>query len=433
MIPVRALDRLRGRERARLLDRRGSVLAPVLARVRKIVAEVRDGGDAALRRFTLRFDRVDRARAEVPTAEVKAGLRRTPAAVRRALRTAAARIRAFHALLKPRDLRWTSPHACPGSVLGRRVVPYERVGIYVPGGRAAYPSTVLMGAVPARLAGVDRLLLASPPGPNGLPPDAVLAAAAIAGVDTVFAMGGAQAIAAFAYGTRTVPAVEKIVGPGNAWVTAAKVLVSDRVGIDSPAGPSEILVLSDGSGSARAIAADLIAQAEHAPDACSVLVTTAESQALEVAAELQRQLHDQPRDRIIRAALRASGALLVARSLDDAIGFANEFAPEHLSILTRAPQRTLSRIRRAGSVFLGVHSPVALGDYCSGTNHILPTAGSARIHSGLSTGDFVRHLTWQSFSPRGLRRLDEVAVTLARAEGLEAHARSLEIRRTLRP
>lgn len=429
MIPVRALHELSPRARARIVDRGARTLAPVEAAVKAIVARVRRDGDAALRAFTKKFDRVERRSPRVSETERNAGAARTPAPVRSALARAARRIRAFHVRVAPIAMSFAEP----GCELGRRPVPYDRVGIYVPGGSAAYPSTVLMAAVPARLAGVREIVLTTPPGPAGRIPDAVLAAAAIAKVDRVFAVGGAQAIAALAYGTRTVPAVDKIVGPGNSFVTAAKLLVRERVAIDLPAGPSEILVLSDGAGDPRFLAADLISQAEHSPDASAVLVTTSAVQAQAVAAALAVQVPDLPRHAIIRAALRSCGAILVARSLDDALDFANEFAAEHLTLATRDPHRTLTRIRHAGSIFLGPYAPVAIGDYCSGTNHVLPTAGAARLFSGLSTQDFVRYQTWQSFTERGLRRIASTAATIARAEGLEAHARALEIRREPRP
>lgn len=432
MIPVRALATLTARARAFLLERGARTTTPAFDVVRPILDAVRRRGDAAIREFTRTFDRVDRRSARVTPEEWRTGAAALAPKVRAALKRAAAQIESFHARQIPRDIRVPNPHGCAGSVLGRRPVALDRIGVYVPGGSAAYPSTVLMGAIPARLAGVGEIVLVSPPGRDGRLPPAVLAAAQIAGVDAVYAVGGAQAVAALAYGTRSIPAVDKIVGPGNAFVTAAKMLVRERVAIDLPAGPSEILIVSDGTGDPRFLAADMISQAEHSPDASAVLITTSARQARAVAAALHDQIADLPRAEILRKALRDCGAILIARTLKEAVDFANAYAAEHLTLATARPESTLRAIRHAGSIFLGAHAPVAIGDYCSGTNHVLPTAGAARMYSGLSVLDFLRFQTWQKFSPAGLARIAPTAVTIARAEGLEAHARALELRTGVR-
>jgi histidinol dehydrogenase len=304
------------------------------------------------------------------------------------------------------------------------VVPYERAGLYIPGGLAVYPSSLIMAAAPASVAGVRELVLCSPP-PI---PDVVLWTAKLCGVARVFRIGGAHAIAAMAYGTESVPRCEILAGPGNKFVTAAKKLVADEVAIDFLAGPTEILVLSDGETSAKFIAADLIAQSEHDPAACSILVTTSEKQAREVDAELDRQAPKHERREIIEKSLKERGALLVAENLDEAVGFSNRYAPEHLVLSCRQPHPILKQIRHAGSIFLGEYSPVAIGDYCAGPNAILPTLGDARRRSGLTANTFVKTLAYQNLSPEGLALMAPTAVALAKVENLGAHRRSIEIR-----
>ncbi len=393
--------------------------------VAAILARVRAEGDAALREMAADFDGVSLDSIEVPRARAAAALERVPANVRSALEQATENLRRAHVAQLPREVR---VEVAPGVTVGRRPDALARVGIYAPGGRAVYPSSVLMAAVPARVAGVGEVVLCSPPerGGDGAPSDLVLAAAAIAGVDRVFALGGAGAIAAMAYGTATVPAVDRIVGPGNAWVAEAKRQVAGWVPIDSPAGPSEVLVIADASASAASIARELVAQAEHDPEACALAVLVGSDPA-EVLAALAAEVAATPRQEVVRAALQQQGGVLVAASLDEAIAFANEYAAEHLALHVSAPDAALARVRGAGAVFLGESSAVAFGDYCSGGNHVLPTAGAGRAWSGLSVLEFMRWTSWQSITPAGAASLAAITATLAEAEGLPAHAASARV------
>ncbi|HEX6133261.1 MAG TPA: histidinol dehydrogenase [Longimicrobiales bacterium] len=393
-----------------------------------IIADVRDRGDAALRDLARRFDGVDLSDLEVPRETWDRALEQLDPAVRDALETAAANIAAFHRAQLPAPIELET---VPGVRLGRRAEPLRRVGVYVPGGRAAYPSSVLMGVVPARIAGVDEVIVCSPPGPDGLPAAAVLAACAIARADRVFAIGGAGAIAALAYGTGSVPRADKVVGPGNAYVTEAKRQLDGVIAIDSPAGPSEVLILADDSADAGIAATEMVAQAEHDPDAASILVSTDASLLDRVAAELERLLESQPRADIIRQALSANGALLHAPSLDKAVAFAAEYAPEHLLVLTRDPRALLPSLRNAGTIFLGAPSSVAFGDYITGANHVLPTGGLARTYAGLSTADFLRWTTYQELTPAAAAALARPTAALAEAEGLPAHALAARLRSRL--
>jgi len=311
----------------------------------------------------------------------------------------------------------------PGVLVSRRPDPIERVGVYVPGGKAAYPSSVLMAVIPARIAGVRQVIVASPPGPDGRPHQLVLAACALTGVDRVFSLGGAGGIAAMAYGTETVPRVDKIVGPGNAYVMEAKLQVADRVAIDAPAGPSEILILADQSAPIDLLAIELLAQAEHDPRAAVVAVLVGDpARAEELAAAVERHAADSPRRALISAALGAAGGILTADSIDQAIRFANEYAAEHLLLALDDSERVVPELRNAGSVFVGLESSVVFGDYLTGGNHVLPTGGLARAYSGLSTTDFVRWTTYQTVSRDAAQRLAADAAILARAEGLFGHA-----------
>ncbi len=407
----RALDRLRVRGRAGDPD--------VARTVADLLAGIRRDGDAALRAQTARFDGVELDTLEVPRSAWREAMASLDPALQHALEEAARSIRRFHATQAPEPLE---KEVAPGLVLGRRPDPLQRVGVYAPGGRAAYPSSVLMGVVPARVAGVDEVVVASPPGPDGRPSDLVMAACAVAGADRLFALGGTAAIGALAYGTASVPRVDRIVGPGNAYVMEAKLQVSAVTGIDSPAGPSELLVIADASADPETVAVELIAQAEHDPDAAVVLVSTDEAVALETARALDRLVPETPRREIVEAALDAAGALLVADSMDAATAFATDYAPEHLLILTGRPRDTLAAVRCAGTVFLGPRSSVAYGDYATGANHVLPTGGLARSYSGLSTGDFVRWTTWQEVGDEAAAALAAVAAPLADAEGLPGHA-----------
>jgi histidinol dehydrogenase len=414
-----ALSALDGPARVALFDRATTSDAALRATVAEIIAEVLCDGDDALRRCAARFDGATLDSLEVPRARWTDALDGLDSELRRAMERAAVNIRDVHDAFRPEAVERMTGE---GVVIGRRPDPLARVGVYAPGGRAAYPSSVLMGAVPARVAGVGEVILCSPPGADGSLSIAVLAAAALAGVDRVFAIGGVGAIAAMAYGTASVPAVDRIVGPGNAFVAEAKVQVSGTVAIDSPAGPSELLVIADDSASPVVIAREMLAQAEHDPVAAVVLVT--DSAVLESAVFGARLVDSEPRAAIIRAAFRARGALVRVPSLDDAIAFSNRWAPEHLLLDVRADLEAgmFGRLRNAGSIFLGASASVAFGDYLSGANHVLPTGGAARSYSGLSTLDFVRWTTYQRMSPVVAARFASDVGTFADAEGLPAHA-----------
>ena len=415
------ISALTARDRALLFYRATSSDDAIRGRAAEIIALVRSGGDLALHALAERFDRVRLDSLEVPRAACDAALSALDPALRHAMERAITNIRAVHSALRPTTTEITT---MDGVVIGRRPDPLARVGVYAPGGRAAYPSSVLMGAVPARVAGVREVILCSPPGPDGRPSAPVLAAAALTGVDRVFSLGGAGAIAAMAYGTESVPAVDRIVGPGNAYVAEAKVQVSSRVAIDSPAGPSELLVLADESANALVVARELLAQAEHDPLAAVVLVTTSADLASAVEAELSWLLDEAARAEIIRASLAARGAIVVASTLDEAIAFSNSWAPEHLSLVVRAEDEatTLERLRNAGTILVGASASVAYGDYMSGANHVLPTGGAARSYSGLSTLDFVRWTTYQRIPLAAARSLAEEVGVFADAEGLPGHA-----------
>lgn len=395
--------------------------------VAEIVAEVRTRGDAALRDFARRFDGVSLQTLEVPRGAVRAALERQPPALRRALERSARNVARVHTAFRP-QASWVEVE--PGVRVERRPDPLGRVGVYAPGGRAAYPSSVLMGAVPARVAGVREVVLCSPPGPDGLPSDAVLAAAAVAEVDRVFALGGAGAIAALAHGTETVPAVDRIVGPGNAWVAEAKLQVSSRVPIDSPAGPSELLVLLDAEADVEAVARELLAQAEHDPEAAVVAVALDPRVAQQLLERVSALVPGAERAPIIRQALSSRGAVLVASTLDEAVDFAERWAPEHLMLALRGASELARRLRNAGTIFVGTSSSGAFGDYLTGANHVLPTAGAARAWSGLSTLDFVRWTTVQTVSREGAASLAGDTDVFATAEGLKAHAAAARAWRT---
>jgi len=399
----------------------------VEAVVRGIIAEVRARGDAALLEYTARFDRHE-ARSMDALAlgrdALEAALETIPPAEAGALRAAADRIRRFHE--RQRAESWQFEEA-DGTRLGQRVTPLERVGIYVPGGKAAYPSSVLMNAIPAKVAGVDELVMVCPT-PDGVRNPLVLAAAALGGVDRMFAVGGAQAVAALAYGTASVPRVDKIVGPGNAYVAAAKRQVFGQVGIDMIAGPSEILVIGDGSTPAAWIALDLFSQAEHDEIAQAILVSPDAAYLDAVEAEIARLLPTLGRRAVIAASLGARGALIEARDLGEACAIANRIAPEHLELSVADPQAWLPRLRNAGAIFLGRYSSEAIGDYCAGPNHVLPTAGTARFSSPLGVYDFQKRSSVIEVSRAAAAPLGRLAATLARGEGLDAHARSAEAR-----
>jgi histidinol dehydrogenase len=400
----------------------------VRAIVDEILAAVRAEGDAALLRYTERFDRLQLARAadlEVPTQRLREALAGIPVEQRAALETAAARIRRYAERQRMEGWQIEDPD---GTVLGQRVTPLDSVGLYVPGGKAAYPSSVLMNAIPAKVAGVPLLVMVVP-APGGELNELVLAAAAVAGVDRVFTLGGAQAVAALAFGTDTVPAVDKIVGPGNIFVAAAKREVFGTVGIDMIAGPSEILVVCDGQTDPDWIAADLFSQAEHDEQAQAILVSPDGAFLERVQAAMDRLLESMPRAEIIRASLSRRGALVQVESLDEAIEVANHIAPEHLELSVADPQALLDGgLRHAGAIFMGRYTSEAVGDYCAGPNHVLPTSRTARFSSPLGVYDFQKRSSIIGCSPAGAAELGRTASVLARGEGLVAHARSAEMR-----
>ncbi len=410
----------------RIEQRAEAVPADIESTVKEIIAAVRARGDAALREYTLRFDHADPATLalEVSRDEIDAAWDNVSAASRAALQLAADRISAYHARQKQNTWLATDEDDV---LLGQMVRPLDRVGIYVPGGKAAYPSSVLMNAVPAKVAGVGEIIMVVPM-PGGDMNPHVLAAARIAGVDRIFRIGGAQAVAALAYGTETIPRVDKITGPGNIYVATAKQLVFGQVDIDMIAGPSEILIINDGSGDAAQIAADLLSQAEHDELASAVLVTSSEDMAHRVQAEVEKQLAELSRETIARKSIEDYGAVILARDLDEAIAFSNRIAPEHLELAVADPFSILTGIRHAGAIFMGHSTPEAAGDYLAGPNHTLPTGGTARFFSPLSLDDFVKKSSIISFSPQGLQRLGKDIVHIAELEGLEAHARSVAIR-----
>jgi histidinol dehydrogenase len=393
----------------------------------EICDAVRLRGDAAVLEYTARFDKLQSksvAELELPQSELVRARDTLDSARRDALEFAAARIRAFHERQVAESWQFTE---ADGTVLGQRVTPLDRAGLYVPGGKAAYPSSVLMNAMPARVAGVGELIMVVPT-PSGERNQLVLAAAAIAGVDRVFTIGGAQAIAALAYGTSTIPAVDKIVGPGNAYVAAAKRRVFGTVGIDMVAGPSEILVICDGSAPADWIAMDLFSQAEHDETAQAILLSPDPQFIDQVARSMDKLLADMPRKDIIAKALARRGALIQTRDLAEACDIANGIAPEHLELCVEDPERWLPRLRHAGAIFLGRYTPEALGDYCAGPNHVLPTSRTARFSSPLGVYDFQKRSSIIHVSRAGAKVLGRIAATLAEGEGLTAHARSAEFR-----
>ena len=384
-----------------------------------IILDLRTRGDAALRDMSLRFDGVRIERLEVPRAACRAALDSLDRQLLQALERAVRNIEAVQRSYLPIATE-ASPE--PGIVVGRRPDPLDRVGVYAPGGRAVYPSSVLMGAVPARVAGVREIILCSPPGPTGLPSKVVLAAAELAGVDRVFAVGGAGAIAAMAYGTDSVPRVDRIVGPGNAYVAEAKLQVARVVAIDSPAGPSELLVIADSSTDPDVVVREVMAQAEHDPRSVVAVVTIGQPAAETILNRLTDALPSQQRRDIIEESLRTNGAVLWATDMDQASAFSNDFAPEHLLLVMSRATDLLPRFRNAGTIFVGEHSSVAFGDYMTGANHVLPTGGLARSYSGLSVLDFIRWTTYQMIDAAAAARLAEDVGVFADSEGLPAHA-----------
>jgi len=406
-------------DRTRLFDRATSSDTAIRETTAQLIAQVQERGDAALVEMAQRFDGVSLEAIEIPRARWDEALTSLAPDLRQAMQRSATNIASVHAAFVP-EAKETSPE--PGIVVRRRPDPLARVGVYAPGGRAAYPSSVLMGAIPARVAGVREVILCSPPDRTGLPAAVVLAAAALANVDRVFAVGGAGAIAAMAYGTNTIPRVDRIVGPGNAYVAEAKLQVSGAVAIDSPAGPSELLVIAGDTADPVTVAREVMAQAEHDPLAAVVVVTVGETAATQIAAAIDDAVVGQPREQIIRDALSGRGAVLSAASIDEAIAFSDAFAPEHLLVATTDAAVVATRCRNAGTIFVGAYSSVAFGDYMTGANHVLPTGGLARSYSGLSVLDFIRWTTYQTVDRQAAARLAPDVTTFAMSEGLPAHA-----------
>jgi histidinol dehydrogenase len=426
MIPVTLVDGVAERVLVNQFKARsGEVDRAVTATVNEVIDAVRLNGDEAVRAYTQKFDGVVPSALEVTPDQMQVALTKSDPDFVAALRSAAANIRDFHERQKQQSWFNTTGN---GSILGQRVRPLNRVGIYVPGGTAAYPSSVLMNAIPAKIAGVKELIMVTPPTKDGKANPDILAAAAIAGVDRIFVVGGAQAVAALAYGTDTIPKVDKIVGPGNIYVATAKRLLFGTVDIDMIAGPSEILIIADDTANPDYIAADLMSQAEHDTLASAVLITTSKEIATKTQAALSAQLTGLSRKDIITQSLTNYGAILLCNNIDEAIAFANELAPEHLELCVANPLGYIGAIDNAGSVFLGNYSPESLGDYYAGPNHVLPTGGTARFFSPLSVDSFIKKSSFIQYTESDLKNASSAIMVLAKAEGLSAHANSVKVR-----
>ena len=405
----------------KIINRTNTLPDHIETTVKEIIADVQTKGDAALVKFTREFDGHEDL--TVTDHEINTAKNKVPPEVYSALKTARDRIMVFH----EKQTVQTWQYEQNGEILGQMITPLESTGIYVPGGKAIYPSSVLMNAIPAVVAGVKKLIMVTPDNGKGIPP-VILAAADLCGISEIYKIGGAQAIAALAYGTRTVPAVDKIVGPGNIYVALAKKLVFGKVDIDMIAGPSEILIISDGSGSPDCVAADMLSQAEHDEMASAVLITTDDDFAAKVKDEVSLQLTSLPKKKIASESIEKYGAIIVTDSLPAAAEISNRFAPEHLELYVKHPQELLQWIRNAGAIFMGHYTPEALGDYIAGPNHVLPTGGTARFFSPLSVDDFIKRTSLVSFSRQAFKACADPVMTLARTENLEAHARSVEKR-----
>ena len=422
MIPILKLEELTPEQ---ILNRDIQAEENVSAAVDAVIADVRQNGDAALLQYTEKFDGVKLSGLRVSDQEIAKAMMQVSAGLVDTIRAAAANIEAFHRAQVRQDLVLTDR---PGMILGQRYTPIEKVGICVPRSPVAFPSTILMNVIPAKIAGVKDIVLVTPPEKDGSVSPAALVAAAVAGVDQIFKIGGAQAVAALAYGTETVPAVDKIVGPGGIFVATAKRKVFGKVGIDMIAGPSEILVLADGTCDPKWVAADLLSQAEHDVMASAVLATDSQELAKAVQAELERQLSLLPREPIARKSIETNSKILLCKTLDEAISAANRIAPEHLEICVDDPFAILSKIKNAGSIFLGKNAPEALGDYFAGPNHTLPTSGTARFSSPLGVDDFIKKSQFIYYTRDALEKVAQPIAAFARKEGLEGHARSVTIR-----
>lgn len=412
-------------EKGDILTRDIKLESGVEAIVADIIKNVRENGDKALKEYSLKFDGADIQNLRVTQAEIDAAYENEDKALIETLEMAKANIWNFHEKQLRKGFEINNGD---GTVSGQKITPIEKVGIYVPGGTASYPSTVLMNAIPAKIAGVSEIIMVTPPDKHGNIPSAILCAAKIAGVDTIIKTGGAQAVAALAYGTESVPKADKVVGPGNVFVATAKRMLYGLVDIDMIAGPSEILVLADGTCNPAYVAADLLSQAEHDKLASAVLVTDSEELAYAVQAELERQIPLLPREEIARASIETNGKIIIANNLEQGIEIANEIAPEHLEVCVDDPFALLDKIKNAGSIFLGKNTPEALGDYLAGTNHTLPTSGTARFSSPLSVDDFVKKSQYIYYTEEALGKVKDNIVLFANREGLQAHGKSAAIR-----
>jgi histidinol dehydrogenase len=426
MKPIRIND-LDTKQLRTIMNRSMEDIVSVYDHVRKIVRDVNEGGDRVLLEMSREFkNEVVKADLEVTQEEIRRSYDEINPSIVEALKIAAKNISLFHRAQRERDM-W-SIEVREGVIAGRISRPMDCVGCYIPGGRAIYPSTILMTVIPAREAGVKEIVATTPAGRDMTVNPSTLVAADIAGCDRIFKVGGPWGIAALAYGTETLPKVDKIVGPGNKYVTAAKMIVYGQVDIDSPAGPSEALILADASANPEFVALDFLSQVEHDPDSSAVLVTTSQEVADKVCGIIEREYPHLPRKEIFDLSLARHSWILIASDIDEAVDFTNDFAPEHLQIMTEEPFITLNRIKHAGSIFLGQYAPVPVGDYASGTNHVLPTGRCARMFSGLSIDDFIKRPTFQYLSKSGLSQLKNVVVTLAEAEGLPMHGRAVKAR-----
>ena len=421
------IDTLRPEQYRLIMKRSSEDIDSIYEEVRKIVLDVRDNGDqVSLDHYKKFKDGLTVKDLEVTKEDVEEAYQHVDSKVIDALKFASENIVKFHRAQMEREM-WMIDIA-DGILAGRMTTPLERIGAYIPGRRAAYPSSILMTILPAKVAGVKEIVACTPPDEGMIINPSTIVAADIAGSTKIFKVGGPWGIASMAYGTTTIPKVDKIVGPGNKYVTAAKIMVFGQVGIDSPAGPSEGMILADETGNEDFITIDLLSQSEHDPDAASILVTTSDELALKVANNVNRELPTLPRKEIIASSLSKHSSILIARDMEQAIDFVNEYAPEHLEIITEEPFVTLKKIKNAGSIFMGPFSPIPVGDYASGTNHVLPTGQTARMFSGLSVDDFIKKPTFQYLSKDGLSLLKDTVVTLAEAEGLPLHARTIQER-----
>ncbi len=421
---IKNLEDISKQELQILLSRTGE-LTDVTETVVSIIKDIRNNGDEAVKQYTEKFDRATIDQIEIDPEEIEAAFESIDRKLIEQLKKAAENIRKFHTAQLP-EKNWFIEIE-EGVTLGQQATPLASVGAYVPGGRASYPSTALMTIIPAKVAGVKNVVMCTPPGPDGKVNPLTLAAGKVAGADHIYRIGGVQAVAAMAYGTESVISVDKIVGPGNLYVTAAKMLVRDNAEIDFPAGPSEVLIIADESANPRMVASDIIAQAEHDPSSISVLITTSGKVANEVEQQIREQTLNTARKAIVEQSLK-NAAIITAPSVQACIDFSNDFAPEHLEIIVKDGGAVLDKIENAGSIFVGKYAPVAAGDYASGTNHVLPTAGYAKIYSGLNINHFLKYSTIQKISKKGLKSLEDTIIMIAEEEGLKAHADSVRCR-----